>query len=552
MSEARIVIVEDERIVARDIQKRLTSLGYTIVAIVNSGEAAIQEVSRLLPDLVLMDIMLKGALDGIRAAQQIRDRLGIPVIYLTAHSDETTLQRAKLTGPFGYIVKPFEERELHISIEMALYKHHMERQLAWDAGVNAAAAELSKALISSLSLDDVSALVLEQASRLTGSAFGFVGYIDPQTGYMISPTMTRDIWESCQVADKSIVFEKLGGLWGWVLEHRQPLLTNAPRDDPRSSGVPQGHLPIQRFLGVPAVLGETLVGMVSLANSARDYGEQDLALVERLATLYALAVQRTRAEEEIRQLNESLERRVAERTAQLQAALKAKGEMLQNVSHELRTPLTMIYGYIVLLEDGSLGVLNDEQTNAVQVMRRQGDRLRFMLDRLITLQSFDAQVLNLIEWDLAVWLPQAVETWRERAASARVEFRLDISPRLPPVKADSSYLNHVLSNLLDNAIKFSPGGGWVEVRAWAEGEQVTVAVADHGVGIAPDHLDNLFELFSQADGSATRRFGGMGIGLVLCRTVVEAHGGRIWVESGGRGQGSTFYVSLPIAREGES
>ncbi len=125
----KILVVEDENIVAKDIQNTLKALGYTVTAVVASGEEAIQKAGETQPDLVLMDIMLKGYQDGVEAARQIFARFNIPVVYLTAYTDETTLQRAKITEPYGYILKPFEERELHIAIEMAIYKHKMAKKL---------------------------------------------------------------------------------------------------------------------------------------------------------------------------------------------------------------------------------------------------------------------------------------------------------------------------------------------------------------------------------------------------------------------------------------
>ena len=129
MTKARILVVEDESIVAADIQDRLESLGYEVPATVASGEKAVEKAGVLRPDLVLMDIQLNGRMDGVVAADQIRLRFGIPVIYLTANADHPTVQRAKVTEPFGYVIKPFEERELHTAIEVALYKHQAEQTL---------------------------------------------------------------------------------------------------------------------------------------------------------------------------------------------------------------------------------------------------------------------------------------------------------------------------------------------------------------------------------------------------------------------------------------
>jgi len=129
MSKSSILIVEDESIVAADLAGKLRQLGYEVAGTAASGEEAVLQANRLDPDLVLMDIQLEGSTDGIEAAEAIRSQLDLPIIYLTAHSDAATLARAKLSGPFGFILKPFEERELATNIEMALYKHEADRQL---------------------------------------------------------------------------------------------------------------------------------------------------------------------------------------------------------------------------------------------------------------------------------------------------------------------------------------------------------------------------------------------------------------------------------------
>lgn len=179
-----------------------------------------------------------------------------------------------------------------------------QEALSWEAEANAALAQLSNALASSDSISDQSALVLEHGKRLTGSQFGFVGYIDQQTGHLLSPTMSRDVWDLCQVPDKNIVFEKFNGLYGWVLENKKTLLTNEPAADSRSVGVPEGHIPINRFLSAPALLGNRLLGVVALANSNRDYNDRDREVVERLASLFALAIRRKQEEERMSKIND--------------------------------------------------------------------------------------------------------------------------------------------------------------------------------------------------------------------------------------------------------
>jgi PAS domain S-box-containing protein len=139
VAHERILIVEDEGIVAADLETTIKQLGYRVVGAATTGEEAIDTAERTDPDLVLMDIRLKGDMDGIEAAEQIIARLDIPVTYLTAYADSDTLGRAKLTLPYGYVLKPFEEKDLQTAIELALYKHRMERMMASLEGWHAAA-----------------------------------------------------------------------------------------------------------------------------------------------------------------------------------------------------------------------------------------------------------------------------------------------------------------------------------------------------------------------------------------------------------------------------
>lgn len=129
MAKTSVLVVEDEGIVAKDIQQSLKKLGYSVPGVENCGEDAIDAAGEHKPDLILMDIMLKGDISGIEAAAQIKKRFQIPVIFLTAYADESTLNKAKVTEPYGYIIKPFKEIDLHTSIEMALYKHGKEQEV---------------------------------------------------------------------------------------------------------------------------------------------------------------------------------------------------------------------------------------------------------------------------------------------------------------------------------------------------------------------------------------------------------------------------------------
>lgn len=201
-----------------------------------------------------------------------------------------------------------------------------EEALSWQVEINAAMVELSGTLLSPATVEDISALVIDHAKALTNSPYGYVGYIDPKTGYLVCPTMSRDMMDICKVTDKNNIIKEFRGLFGWVITNRKSVLTNDPANDPRSTGTPPGHIAIHRFLSAPAMLkrklvGELsvpssvgnkihvmryydkgdLVGQIALANSNRDYTERDLALVERLADIYAIAINRYWVEEQIKE-----------------------------------------------------------------------------------------------------------------------------------------------------------------------------------------------------------------------------------------------------------
>ena len=181
-----------------------------------------------------------------------------------------------------------------------------DRELSRRLEIDAAVSELAKALISPLPIEKISEIVLHHAKDLTGSKYGYVGYIQPETGYLVSPTLSRDMWNECNVPDKDIVFKEYKGMWGWVLYNRQSILVNRPEKEPRSTGVPDGHIPIERFISVPALFKNELVGQIALANSGRDYGSEDMESLQRLAAIYAVAVNRKWSEEALRKRESEL------------------------------------------------------------------------------------------------------------------------------------------------------------------------------------------------------------------------------------------------------
>jgi signal transduction histidine kinase len=252
--------------------------------------------------------------------------------------------------------------------------------------------------------------------------------------------------------------------------------------------------------------------------------------------------------------NRQLEQRVDERTAELRRALERlselnqlKANLISNVSHELRTPLAHIRGYVELMADGQLGDLNDEQANAVGVVRRATERLGRLIEDLIEFSaaSRTGVSLNLTPVVIPALLSQAIERSQEKAKRAGVSLEMKLEGQIPPLLADRERLSWVLHQLLDNAVKFTPDGGHVTLRAAPDNHAVLVEVSDTGIGIPPERLREVFEPFHQLDGSPTRRYGGTGLGLALVRLILDAHGAPVNLESQ-VGEGTRVWFTLPV------
>ena len=292
--------------------------------------------------------------------------------------------------------------------------------------------------------------------------------------------------------------------------------------------------------GGSPLLGQTLVDLNIIS---RDILDQ--AVTEQIIQLRS-ALQAT---------NRSLERRVQERTAELQTALerlaelsKLKANFISNISHELRTPLTHIKGYTELLISESLGPVTDEQKHALQVSQKSTTRLENLIEDLImvSITSRGDLALKQEPLDMRRIANLSVKNFIQKAEERGVTVHAVLDRHLPFAQADSQKLLWVLGQLLDNAIKFTPSGGRVILRVQHESEKLlSVSVTDTGIGIPKERIEEIFQPFHQLDGAATRRYGGTGLGLLLVRQIVEAHGSMLEVNST-EGRGSTFKFPLLV------
>jgi signal transduction histidine kinase len=278
-----------------------------------------------------------------------------------------------------------------------------------------------------------------------------------------------------------------------------------------------------------------------------------LGLTDRETLDQVIAMQIMELHYALREANQALKRRVAERTKELQRALERLSELsilksnfISNISHELRTPLTHIKGYLDLLSDGGLGPMTNSQTEAVAVMLKAEARLERMIEDLIqfSVTTRGELSLRLKSFDIRLTTRQVVERSYPKAQMQAITLHTAIPADLPLVRGDEEKVAWVISQLVDNALKFTPKGGRVSIRLRGDDGVVNVAVVDTGIGIPDDRLQEIFEPFHQLDGSPTRRYAGAGIGLTLVRRIVEAHGSQMIVESA-LGKGSQFEFNLP-------
>ncbi|HXE73458.1 MAG TPA: GAF domain-containing sensor histidine kinase [Candidatus Nitrosotenuis sp.] len=340
---------------------------------------------------------------------------------------------------------------------------------------------------------------------------------------------------------KSVRLSPGEGIAGRVAATGRPLVLEDAQSDPRLS--PKGDeatgVVTRDILCVPLVAGGRTIGTLQAVNKRRGrFSQADIPPTTALANIVAVALENAR----LHRVTEENLRRITELE-------QAKTSFIGLLSHELRTPLTKIRAYTELLLRFRERVKPGQQEDYLRVVLSQARHLQALLNDLFIVNEMEGAVQHLRRSpvDVREYLAELVDIWS--ADSQRHRFEVEALPA-----DDEAFVCHLdrekvfqaLYHLVSNAVKFSPQGGLVRLSAAPEGPGVVLAVQDEGIGIPPEEQERIFTKFYQVDSSSTRRFGGMGIGLYLCRRLVEAHGGRVWAVSA-PGRGSTFHVWLPSA-----
>lgn len=551
MNTVSILIVEDEAIVAEDLACKVRQLGYDVAGTTMTGEEAIQLARRQRPALVLMDIRLAGAMDGIEAARAIHNEHKLPVLFLTAHADPETVMRARQAEAFGYILKPFNERDLSIQIELALFKHATERQLVESkerlTGIN----QILQAGLSCTTEKELGMVCLDVAKRITQSRVGFIGDISKAEfeNLAICSSGVKD----CNLHDSNGHRTSPGtfaihGIYGRVILDGKSLFTNDPAHHPDRIGLPEGHCPLTSFLGVPLLREGRVIGLIAVGNRENGYTQVEQEILEALTPSIVEAFASKRAEVALQALNNDLEQRVEQRTLELQKAqkqylhaekLSAIGKLSASIAHEFNNPLQGILAVLKGLRRRA--ILETEDKALLDEAIEEGDRIK---DLIRNLQEFNRPSTGRKSWlNIHNTIDSVLLLYKSDFKGKRISVKREYAADLPEIQAVSDQIKQVFLNLLTNAADACQRpGGVITIKTWPESpDTVAVAVRDTGVGIQPADIDLIFQPFY----TTKPEIKGTGLGLSVSYGIIKSHRGEIRVESQS-GEGATFTVFFPV------
>ncbi len=391
--------------------------------------------------------------------------------------------------------------------------------------------------------DDGSACIEETLFKLSGTPYLRTHSISN----LAWDAATRQFYEDNY--EQGMEFENMNTLFGAVIMTGKPVISNSPTTDSRRGGTPSGHPPLKCFLGLPFFQGDTLMGLVGIANRPEGYNQEVidylapfLVTCSNLIEGYRIDGKRKRAEEQLSYTNEKLIR-----------ATRLKDEFLANMSHELRTPLNAILGMTEALQDDVFGGVNDKQRRALETVERSGTHLLQLINDILDVAKIESgQVeLHCAPTPVKHLCESSLAFVRQQASQKGIQLSLDIPGHLSPIILDERRIRQVLLNLLNNAVKFTLEGGEIrltvtEVVSDSSGEtsDLCFAVQDTGIGITPENIQKLFQPFVQIDSALNRQYEGTGLGLALVKRLVELHQGQVSLTSE-VGVGSCFSFTLP-------
>jgi signal transduction histidine kinase len=391
---------------------------------------------------------------------------------------------------------------------------------------------VSRTLTSTLDLERLLKLITRTAAELVNSLDASIILEDPRTGELMFLAAAGP--KSDELKNIRIPVE--GSIAGSVFKTQRPLIVQDTDADPRHYDEVDREIQFdtESILAVPMMYQQRAIGVLEAVNKL-DHGrfsQHDIHILSTLAAQAAVAIENARLVTQLQEVN-----------ARLAELDRLKSDFIAIASHELRTPLGLILGYASFLREETEGATSEQLDKVLQA----ATQLKELIEDMVNLSHLEAgnAELELSELDLQELIQDCIAGQRQFAATKSLEIRQSLPHATVRVRADREKLSIVLNNLLNNAIKFTPPGGRIQLAVRPQTEMIAVSVTDTGIGIPEQELNQVFDRFYQVESHLTRHEGGMGLGLSIARGMIELHGGRIWVESV-EGRGSRFTFTLPI------
>jgi len=554
-SIARVLVVDDEPAVVEVVVELLTEQGYDVRA-ETSAEAGVAAFEGWRPDAVLTDINLPGqsGIDLIRSVKNLDPEAC--VVVMTGQATTATAIEALRQGAYDYIQKTFDLNELNRTLgrgirtrrlsesnrrlleelraaNEALQRHEQElsRKVQIATWQMSTLFELSKRMSRDLSLPFRLNFIADKAAELTGAPKSVVFLRAEDTQEYVARYAHG--LEGAAIAGVS--FTPGEGLSGVAVRDQTAVRRAAPGGGLWKSATADALATLagESVLVLPLAADKEVLGSLCVLDKPGGFTEADEHFLTLFAGSAAIA------------LSNSI---LHERTLELD---RLKSEFVAVVSHEIRTPLTVIKGVLELLTDDRHWQVDDKQSELLRMATANSERLLHLINDILDFSKLQSASLPMSF--APGLLPQVIRSSASNlshlAGERGIQLGIEMPNDVPLVIMDEQRIGQVVTNLLSNALKFSPRGSTVTVTVRVTDQSLHVCVKDEGEGIAPKDMSRLFQKFSQLDSSTTRKAGGTGLGLVITKGIVEAHGGRIWVESE-VGQGSSFNFTLPLSGPG--